>query len=119
MVLTEKEKACLVSLTLEIMNADYKITDNEMRFYALMQKDFSLTEHDFKNGKSMDPYDALGILKGMPDDKKTAIGLVLRKLISVDGQPHNYAIDALNEITIKADLARAIKRELERFKNNQ
>lgn len=119
MVLAEKEKACLVCLTLEIMNADYRITDNEMRFYTLMQKDFSLTENDFKNGQAMDPYIALGILKNMPDDKKTVIGLVLRKLISVDGQPHNYAIDALNEITIKADLGSAMKREFERFKNNQ
>lgn len=116
MILTEKEKACLVSLTLEIMNADYKITDNEMRFYTLMQKDFSLTEYDFKNGQAMDPYVALDILKNMSDDKKTAIGLVLRKLISVDGQPHNYAIDALNEITIKADLLVAMKRETERFR---
>lgn len=116
MILTEKEKACLVSLTLEIINADYKITDNEMRYYALMERDFSLTECDFKNGRAMDPYVALDILKNMPDDKKTAIGLVLRKLISVDGQPHNYAIDALNEITIKADLLGAMKREMERFK---
>ena len=118
MILTKEEKACLVSLTLEIINADCKITDNEMSFYALMQKDFSLTESDFENGQSMDPYVALSILKDMSDDKKTAIGLVLRKLISVDGQPHNYAIDALNEITIKADLVRAMKREFEKFKSN-
>ena len=118
MILTEKEKACLISLTLEIMNADYKITANEMRFYNLMQKDFSLTNQDFENGRAMDPYVALGILKEMSDDKKTAIGLILRKLISVDGAPHNHAIDALNEITIKGDLLRAMKKELEQFKKN-
>lgn len=116
MTLSEKEKASLVSLTLEIINADYKITDNEMRFYSLMQKDFSLTECDFNNGRSMDPYLALDVLKNMSDDKKTAIGLVLRKLISIDGQPHDYAIDALNEITIKADLLRAMKREIEKVR---
>lgn len=116
MTLSEKEKACLVSLTLEIINADYRVSDNEMRYYSLMQKDFSLTERDFNNGQAMDPYLALDILKNMSDDKKTAIALVLRKLISVDGQPHSYAIDALNEITIKADLLGAMKREAEKFR---
>lgn len=51
MVLTTEEKACLVCLTLEIMNADYKITDNEMRFYALMQQDFSLSNIVLKTAK--------------------------------------------------------------------
>lgn len=67
----------------------------------------------------MDPYKALEILKNMPDVKKACLGLVLRKLISVDGQPNNATIDVLNEITIKTDLARAIKRELEKFKNSR
>lgn len=63
MVLTTEEKACVVCLTLELMNADYRITQNEVNFYALMQKQFSLTDSDFQNGKAMDPYNALNILK--------------------------------------------------------
>lgn len=119
MVLTTEEKACVVCLTLELMNADYRITQNEVNFYALMQKYFSLTDSDFQNGKAMDPYNALNILKNMPNEKKALIGLVFRKLISVDGQPNNPTINVLNVITIKTDLARAIKTELEKFKSSQ
>lgn len=117
MVLSDNEKACLICLTLEIMNADYQITDNEMRYYSLMQKDFSLSNQDFERGKAMDPYVALDILKNMPNEKKAILGIVLRKLISVDGQPNNATIDVLNEITIKTDLARAVKQFLDKIKN--
>lgn len=55
----------------------------------------------------------------MPNEKKALIGLVFRKLISVDGQPNNPTINVLNVITIKTDLARAIKTELEKFKSSQ
>ena len=101
MILEQKERECVVCLALEIMNADYNVSDNEIRFFNLMARDFSLTEQDFNNGKKMDPYNALEILKGMSETKKCAIGLVFRKLISVDGQPNNPTIDVLNEITIK------------------
>lgn len=106
----DHDKVLLVSLLMEIINADGIISDNEMKYYRWVQSNFDMNSSHFQNGQNYDPNMAVSELKNMTDEKKSAFCKILRTMGNIDGNPFEATKEAVEHIIVKARLLGSLKK---------
>ncbi|MBQ4138225.1 MAG: TerB family tellurite resistance protein [Muribaculaceae bacterium] len=94
----KNERTALVSLLIEMVNADHEVVFEELIQTNHINTRFGITSDDFVTGKALDPIYALYIVKNMTDDQKRLIAQLLVEVIDADGIDSDEEISLLNFI---------------------
>ena len=96
---TSRQKAAIVSLIIEMVNADNTITLEELHATNTINAELGITDDDFALGRALHlPY-ALEIVSQMTDEQKLDVGVMLTRIIDAD-EVHDNEIALLNHICV-------------------
>ncbi|MBR6284449.1 MAG: TerB family tellurite resistance protein [Muribaculaceae bacterium] len=101
---TTRQKEAIVSLLIEMANADNKVTLEELHESNVINAELGITDEIFRVGRALAlPY-AIEVLKQMSDEQKIDVGLMLTRIIDADGEVDDVEIDLLNHICTAAGI---------------
>ncbi|MBQ6279493.1 MAG: TerB family tellurite resistance protein [Muribaculaceae bacterium] len=93
---TDQEKIAIVSLLIEMANADGKIAYEEMITFNLMCRRLEIDHNSFVVAHGLKCEHAIEVLKTMSDDKKIELAKLMVELIDSDNQVTDGEIALLN-----------------------
>ena len=82
---TLRQKEAIVSLIIEMVNADRKITLEELHTSNVINSELGITNDIFRVGRALDLEYALEIVREMTDEQKLNVGYLLTRIIDADG----------------------------------
>jgi len=106
----DDEKIILVSLLLEVINADGIISDNELKYLEWINSNFDIMPSHYQKGQEFDPNIAVSILKELPDEKKSAFCKIIQTMGKIDHTPFEATQETVEHIIVKARLLESVKR---------
>ncbi len=92
------EKAAIVCLLIELINADKTVALDERYIFNQICNELAVTQDIFDAGKSMDMDYAVVVVKHMNEDQKMAIAVLMTRIIDADGGVHDKELSVLNKI---------------------
>ena len=93
---TQQEKIAIVSLLIEMANADSRIAYEEMITFNLICRRLEIDHNSFVVGHGLKCEHALEVLKTMSDDKKLQLAKLMVEIIDSDNQVDDAEIALLN-----------------------
>jgi uncharacterized tellurite resistance protein B-like protein len=94
----ETQKAALVSLLIEMVNADKVVDPAECAVFDAICVEYAVSEETFNIGRSLDCMVAVDIMKRMSDMQKIATAQLLTRVIDADAKDDNKEIQLFNLI---------------------
>ena len=97
-VYTDIQKAAIVSMIIEMINADAEVTVEEFNETKLINVELRVDNDIFLVGREMKMNTALEIVRRMNDVKKIHTAQLLTRIIDADGRVRDEEIALLNSI---------------------
>lgn len=94
----ETQKAALVSLLIEMINADNQVDPRECAEFNTICVEYAISEDAFNVGRSLDSMVAVEIMKRMNDFQKIAVAQLLIRVIDADTNDDDNEIRLFNII---------------------
>lgn len=94
----ETQKAALVSLLIEMINADKVVDPAECAVFDTICVEYEICEETFNLGRSLNCMVAVDIMKRMSDIQKIATAHLLTRVIDADAKDDNKEIQLFNAI---------------------
>jgi uncharacterized tellurite resistance protein B-like protein len=95
---TETQKAAIVSLLIEMINADHEVHPNECSVFDTICVEYNICGDTFNLGRSLNSMVALEIMKRMSDLQKIATAQLLTRAIDADARDDAQEIRLFNII---------------------
>ena len=95
---SETQKAAIVSLLIEMINADHEVHPNECSVFDTICVEYNICEDTFNLGRSLNSMVALDIMKRMSDLQKIATAQLLTRVIDADARDDDQEIRLFNII---------------------
>ena len=95
---TARQKEAIVSLIIEMINVDRKITLEELHTSNVINAELEITDDIFRVGRALDVKYAIQIVKEMTDEQKLSTGLLLTRIIDADGDVDNDELALLTHV---------------------
>lgn len=96
----ETQKAAIVSLLIEMINADQEVHPNECAVFDSICVEYGISEDTFSLGRSLDSMVAIDIMKRMSDVQKIATAQMLTRVIDADAKDDDKEIQLFNTICV-------------------
>ena len=97
-IFTSRQKEDIVSLIIEMINIDRKITLEDLHTSNVINSELAITDDIFRVGCALDVNYAINIVKEMDDEHKLNTGLLLTRIIDADGEVNDDEIVLLTHI---------------------
>lgn len=81
---SQTQKEAIVSIIIEMINADHVVTIEELRLSNLINNELEISDEIFRVGYALDVEFALSVIKGMSDEQKLEVGYILTRVIDAD-----------------------------------
>ena len=94
----ETQKAAVVSLLIEMINADKVVDPSECAVFNTICVEYGICEETFSLGRALDSVVAVDIMKRMSDVQKIAVAQLLTRVIDADAKADDNEIRLLNII---------------------
>jgi uncharacterized tellurite resistance protein B-like protein len=94
----ETQKAALVSLLIEMINADNVVEPSECAVFNTICVECAITEDTYNIGRSLDSLVAVNIMKNMSDAQKIFTAQLLTRVIDADARDDDKEIQLFNII---------------------
>jgi uncharacterized tellurite resistance protein B-like protein len=94
----ETQKAALVSLLIEMINADHVVDPNECVVFNTICVECGICDETFKLGRALNSMVAIDIMKGMSDIQKIVTAQLLTRVIDADTNDDDKEIQLFNVI---------------------
>lgn len=94
----ETQKAAVVSLLIEMVNADHIVDPSECTVFDTICVECGIGEEIYKLGRSLDSMVAIEMMKGMSDVQKIAVAQLLIRVIDADAKDDDKEIRLFNYI---------------------
>ena len=94
----ETQKAAMVSLLIEMINADHIVDPNECVVFDTICVEYAICEDTFNLGRSLNSLVAVDIMKRMSDIQKLAVAQLLTRVIDADTNDDDKEIQLFNII---------------------
>ena len=98
MEFSETQKAAIVSLLIEMINADQEVHPNECSVFDTICVEYSICEDTFNLGRSLNTMVAIDIMKRMSDVQKIVTAQLLTRVIDADAKDDDQEIRLFNII---------------------
>jgi uncharacterized tellurite resistance protein B-like protein len=95
---TARQKEAIVSLIIEMINVDRKITLEELHTSNVINAELEITDDIFRVGCALDVKYAIQIVSEMSDEQKLNTGLLLTRIIDADGNVDDNELSLLAHI---------------------
>ncbi len=92
------EKAAIVSLLIEMANADKKISYEELVVGNDIHIRFNINKDTFETGRALEPQYAIHVIKSMNEEQKRAVAKLLVEVIDADEVIEKRELALLNHI---------------------
>lgn len=97
-IFNNRQKEAIVSLIIEMINVDRKITLEELHASNVINAELGITDDIFRVGCALDVKYATSIVREMNDEQKLYTGLLLTRIIDADGDVNDDEIALLTHI---------------------
>lgn len=97
-IFTDNQKAAIVSLIIEMINADHEIQPDEIIESNVINAELGITEEIFHMGYALDVNYAIEMVRKFPDEDKLLVGSLLVRIIDADKDVKDEEIRLLNRI---------------------
>ncbi len=94
----ETQKAALVSLLIEMINADKVVDPSECAVFNTICVEYGVCDETFNLGRALDSMVAIDIMKRMSDIQKIAVAQLLTRVIDADARDDDNEIKLFNVI---------------------
>ena len=94
----ETQKAALVSLLIEMINADSVVDPAECDEFDTICVEYAICDDTFRLGRSLNSMVAVEIMKGMSDVQKIVVAQLLTRVIDADAKDDDNEIRLFNII---------------------
>lgn len=94
----ETQKAALVSLLIEMINADKIVDPAECTVFDTICVEYGICDETFSLGRSLDGLVAVDIMKRMSDMQKIVVAQLLTRVIDADARDDDKEIQLFNII---------------------
>ena len=94
----ETQKAALVSLLIEMINADRVVDPAECTVFDTICVEYGICDDTFSLGRSLNSMVAIEIMKRMSDVQKIVVAQLLARVIDADARDDDKEIQLLNII---------------------
>lgn len=94
----ETQKAALVSLLIEMINADRIVDPAECAVFDTICVEYGICDETFSLGRSLDGLVAIEIMKRMSDVQKIVVAQLLTRVIDADARDDDMEIQLFNII---------------------
>ena len=94
----ETQKAAIVSLLIEMINADNEVHPNECTVFDSICVEYCICDDTFSLGRSLNSMVAIDIMKRMSDIQKLATAQLLTRVIDADANDDDKEIQLFNII---------------------
>lgn len=95
---SETQKAAIVSLLIEMINADGSVDPSECNEFDCICTEFAIGEDTYSLGRSLNSIVALDIMKRMSDVQKIVTAQLLTRVIDADARDDDNEIRLFNII---------------------
>ena len=94
----ETQKAALVSLLIEMINADKVVDPSECAVFNTICVEYGVCDETFNLGRALDSMVAIDIMKRMSDIQKLVVAQLLTRVIDADARDDDNEIKLFNVI---------------------
>lgn len=94
----ESQKAAIVSLLIEMINADRVVDPSECAVFDMICVEYGISDDIFNLGRSLNSMVAVDIMKRMTDVQKIATAQLLTRVIDADANDDDKEIQLFNII---------------------
>jgi uncharacterized tellurite resistance protein B-like protein len=94
----ETQKAAVVSLLIEMINADKVVDPSECAVFNTICVEYGVCDETFNLGRALDSMVAIDIMKRMSDIQKIAVAQLLTRVIDADARDDDNEIKLFNVI---------------------
>lgn len=94
----ETQKAAIVSLLIEMINADKVVDPSECEVFDTICVENGITHETFELGRALNSMVAIDIMKRMTDAQKLATAFLLTRVIDADARDDDNEIKLFNVI---------------------
>ena len=94
----ETQKAAVVGLLIEMINADKVVDPSECAVFNTICVEYGICEETFSLGRALDSVVAVDIMKRMSDVQKIAVAQLLIRVIDADARDDDNEIKLFNII---------------------
>ena len=94
----ETQKAAIVSLLIEMINADAVVDPSECAVFDTICVEYGIGEDIFNLGRSLNSMVAINIMKNMSDIQKIVTAQLLIRVIDADAKDDDMEIQLFNKI---------------------
>ena len=94
----ETQKAAIVSLLIEMINADQEVHPSECSVFDTICVEYGISEDTFNLGRSLNSMVAIDIMKRMSDIQKITTARLLTRVIDADARDDDKEIQLFNII---------------------
>ena len=94
----ETQKAAIVSLLIEMINADQEVHPDECSVFDTICVEYNICDDTFNLGRSLNSMVAIDIMKRMSDIQKIATAQLLTRVIDADARDDDKEIQLFNII---------------------
>ena len=94
----ETQKAAVVSLLIEMINADHYVDPNECTVFDTICVECGISEEIYRLGRALDSMVAVDMMKSMSDVQKIAVAHLLTRVIDADARDDDKEIRLFNYI---------------------
>lgn len=94
----ETQKAALVSLLIEMINADKVVDPSECAVFNTVCVEYGVCDETFNLGRALDSMVAIDIMKRMSDIQKLVVAQLLTRVIDADARDDDNEIKLFNVI---------------------
>lgn len=95
---SETQKAAIVSLLIEMINADGEVDPRECDLFNVICVELGINDEAFSLGQRLDSFVALDMMKRMSDTQKIATAHLLTRVIDADSKDDDNEIKLFNLI---------------------
>ncbi len=94
----ETQKAAVVSLLIEMINADKVVDPSECAVFNTICVEYGVCDETFNLGRALDSMVAIDIMKRMSDIQKIVVAQLLTRVIDADARDDDNEIKLFNVI---------------------
>lgn len=94
----ETQKAAVVSLLIEMINADKVVDPSECAVFNTICVEYGVCDETFNLGRALDSMVAIDIMKRMSDIQKIVVAHLLTRVIDADARDDDNEIKLFNVI---------------------
>ena len=84
MTFSQTQKEAIVSIIIEMINADHIVSLEELRISNLINNELEISDEIFRVGYALDVEFALSVIKEMSDEQKLQVAYILTRIIDAD-----------------------------------